>query len=148
MIKSCDKQSNAFERSVNSTPKVFRLSTDDFHFSNIANKQSCAPKPLQSSTPDSAHSHLHSPHSHSHSSHSHPDSPHSHSHSSHSHPDSPHSHLYSPHSYPGLLRSHHSPHSAPRFPISAFTDSLYNLYCLTIRNYHKILKRFQKLPIS
>ena len=96
-----------------------------------------SPYPL----PDCPHSHPYSLHSHPYSLHSHPDSahshlhsPHSHSHSSHSHPDSPHSHLYSPHSYPGLLRSHHSPHSAPRFPISAFTDSLYNLYCLTIRN--------------
>ena len=47
MINSCDKQSNAFERSVGSIPNVFPLSTDDFHFYNIANKQSCALKPLR-----------------------------------------------------------------------------------------------------
>ena len=53
-----------------------------------------------------------SPHSHPYSSHSHPDSPHS-------HPDSPHSH----HSQADSPHSHHSPHSVPRFPIPAFTDS-------------------------
>ena len=42
MINSCDKQPNAFERSVSSTPNAFPLSTDDFHFSNIANRQLCA----------------------------------------------------------------------------------------------------------
>ena len=47
MINSCDKQSSAFERSVSSTPKAFPLSTDDFHFSNIANRHFCALKPLR-----------------------------------------------------------------------------------------------------
>ena len=47
MNYSCDKQSNAFKRSVNSTPNGFPLSTDDFHFSNIANRQFCALKPLR-----------------------------------------------------------------------------------------------------
>ena len=47
MINSCDKQSNAFERSVSSTTNAFPLSTDDFHFSNIANRQFCTLKPLQ-----------------------------------------------------------------------------------------------------
>ena len=49
MINSCDKQSNAFERSVNSTLNAFPLSTDDFHFSDIANRQFCALKPLRNS---------------------------------------------------------------------------------------------------
>ena len=47
MINACDKQSNAFERSVSNTPDAFPLSTDDFHFSNIANKKFCALKPLR-----------------------------------------------------------------------------------------------------
>ena len=47
MINSCDKQSNVFERSVSSTPNAFPLSTEDFYFSNIANKQFCALKPLR-----------------------------------------------------------------------------------------------------
>ena len=47
MINSCDNQSNACERSVSSTPNAFPLSTNDFHFSNIANKQFCALKPLR-----------------------------------------------------------------------------------------------------
>ena len=47
MINSCGKQSNAFERSVNSTPNAFPLSSDDFNFSNIAIRQFCALKPLQ-----------------------------------------------------------------------------------------------------
>ena len=47
MINSCDKQSNAFDRSVSSTSNAFSLSTDDFHFSNIANKQFYALKPLR-----------------------------------------------------------------------------------------------------
>ena len=47
MINSCDKQSNAFERSVSSTPNAFPLSTDDYHFSNIVNKQFCALKTLR-----------------------------------------------------------------------------------------------------
>ena len=47
MINSCDKQSNAFERSVSITPNTFPLSTDDFHFSNIASQQFCTLKPLQ-----------------------------------------------------------------------------------------------------
>ena len=47
MINSCDKQSHAFERSVSSTPNAFPLSVDDFHFSNIANRQFCALKPLR-----------------------------------------------------------------------------------------------------
>ena len=37
-----------------------------------------------------------------------------------SHPDFGHSHPYSLHSHP---HSPHSPHSVPRFPIQAFTDS-------------------------
>ena len=47
MINSCDKKSNPCERSVSSTPNAFPLSTDDFHFSNNANKQFCALKPLR-----------------------------------------------------------------------------------------------------
>ena len=47
MINSCDKQPNAFERSVSSIPNAFPLSTDDFQFSNIANRQFCALKPLR-----------------------------------------------------------------------------------------------------
>ena len=39
MINSCRKQSDAFERSVSSTPNALPLSTDNFHFSNIANTQ-------------------------------------------------------------------------------------------------------------
>ena len=64
-----------------------------------------------------------------HSYHSHPDShafppwsPHSH----HSHSDSPHSH----HSHPVSSHSHHSPHSVPRFPIPAFTDSQKFMLCI------------------
>ena len=59
---------------------------------------------------------------------SHPYSPHSHPESLHSYPHSPHSHTDSSHSHPYFLHSHplfpHSPHSVPRFPIPAFTDSL------------------------
>ena len=51
---------------------------------------------------------------------SHPDSPHS-------DPDSPHSDPDSPHSHPDTPHSHHSLHSAPRFSIPAFTDSLCGL---------------------
>ena len=40
-----------------------------------------------------------------------------------SHPYSPHSHLSSPYFHPDSPHSHHSPHSVPRFPIPAFTDS-------------------------
>ena len=40
-------------------------------------------------------------------------------------PDSPHSHPDSPRSHPDSLRSLHSPYSVPRFPIPAFTDSLF-----------------------
>ena len=47
MIDLCDKQSNAFERSVSSTPNAFPLSTYDFHFSDIGNRQFCALKHLQ-----------------------------------------------------------------------------------------------------
>ena len=47
MINSCDKQSNAFERSVSTTPNAFPLSTDDFYFSDFANRQFCAVKPLR-----------------------------------------------------------------------------------------------------
>ena len=102
---------------------------------------------------NSPHSHPYFPHFHPDFPHSHPyslhsplippiptlipripnlDSPHSHPDSLHSHPDSPHSHFDSPHphpnfprSYPDSLRSHHSPHSVPRFPIPAFTYSLF-----------------------
>ena len=42
-----DKQSNAFERSGSTTPNAFPLSTDDFYFSNFANRQFCALKPLR-----------------------------------------------------------------------------------------------------
>ena len=38
-------------------------------------------------------------------------------------PHSPHSHRNSPHFYPDFPHSHHSSHSIPRFPITAFTDS-------------------------
>ena len=87
----------------------------------------------------SRHSHPYFPHFHPYSPHSHPDSPYSHPDSPHSkprfpafHPGSPHSHFDSPHphpnfprSYPDSLRSDHSPHSVPRFPIPAFTYSLF-----------------------
>ena len=46
-INSCDKQSNAFDRPVNSTPNAFLLSIGDFHFRNIASRQFCALKPLR-----------------------------------------------------------------------------------------------------
>ena len=36
---SCDKQSNALEKSVKSTPKELLLSTGDFHFSSMAKTQ-------------------------------------------------------------------------------------------------------------
>ena len=104
------------------------------------------------SHPDSPHSHpdfhhfLHeSPHSHPYSPHSHPDSPHSHPYSLYSYPDSPHSHPYSlhshldfphsPHSHTESPHSHHSLHSVPRFPIPAFTDSLW--ICSYNDNYHQ-----------
>ena len=73
-------------------------------------------KILTKNHPDSPHSHPDSPHSHHHSPHSQPDSPHS-------HPDSLHSHIDFPRSYPDSPRSHHSPHSVPRSPIPALTDS-------------------------
>ena len=47
MINLCDEQLNAFDRSVSSTPNDFLLSTYDFNFSNIVNRQFCALKPLQ-----------------------------------------------------------------------------------------------------
>ena len=53
----------------------------------------------------------------------HPDSPYSHPHSPHSRTDSPYSHLDFQRSRPDSPCSHHSPHSVPRFPIPAFTDS-------------------------
>ena len=47
MVNSCNKQSNAFESSVNGTPNDFPLSTDVFLFSYIANRKFCALKSLQ-----------------------------------------------------------------------------------------------------
>ena len=47
MINSSEKQLNDFERSINSTPNAFPLSTTDFQLSNIASRQFCALKPLQ-----------------------------------------------------------------------------------------------------
>ena len=48
MINLCDKQSNAVERSVSSTPNAFRLSTDkNVYFFSIANRQFWVLKPLR-----------------------------------------------------------------------------------------------------
>ena len=50
-------------------------------------------------------------------------------------PHSPHSHLDSPRSHPDSPRSHHSPHSVLRFPIPAFTDSLFLLASYDVLHY-------------
>ena len=71
-------------------------------FTLLQSYNSSAPLLYEDSHPDSTHFQRDCPRSH-------PDSPHSHPDSSYSHPDSPH--------------YHHSPHSVPRFPILAFTDS-------------------------
>ena len=75
-------------------------------------------KILTKNHPDSSHSHTDSPHSH------HLDYPCSHPDFPHCHPDFPQSYPDSPRFHLNSLRSHHSPHSVPRFPIPAFTDSL------------------------
>ena len=45
LLHECGKQSKAFERLINSAPNTFPLSTEFFHFSNIASKQCWALKP-------------------------------------------------------------------------------------------------------
>ena len=43
--KSCERHSNAFDRSVRSAPKVFLLPIADFHFSNIGARKFWALNP-------------------------------------------------------------------------------------------------------
>ena len=47
--RSCERQSNAFDRSVRSAPNVFLLSAD-FHFSNIDKRQCWALNPFLNPT--------------------------------------------------------------------------------------------------
>ena len=86
--------------------------------------------------PNSPHYHPDSPHSHPYSPHSHPDSPYFY----HSYPDSP--HFHNPHL--DSQQSDHSPHSVPRFPISAFTDSRKFLF-LKIKKSVKIVQGLSNL---
>ena len=44
--RSWERQLNSFDRSVRSAPKIFLLSIQDFHFSNIDNRQCWALNPF------------------------------------------------------------------------------------------------------
>ena len=47
--RSCERQSNAYDKSVRSVPNDFLLSVADFHFSSIDTRQYCALKPILNS---------------------------------------------------------------------------------------------------